>query len=615
MIKNKWLIMLLVFMLILPSFLINVAADPGEDDVEGGAAETVGPGDYAYKDEVVYANLRATGEIDDVYVVNIFEVINPGLIVDEGHYREVKNLTDLSQVENENGEVSIQAPKGKFYYQGNMTEPFVLPWDISISYFLNGEKIDPDELAGREGQVEIVLETSANDLVDSIFYESYLLQISLTLNTETFTNINAPDGMIANAGKNQQITFTVMPDNDAQFTVEADVTSFEFDGIEIAAVPASMSIDVPDTDEMTEDMESLTDAISQLNDGVRELSEGVTELNDGMTELRDGSAQFNDGFNELSQASPDLVDGSSQISEALNAIVTSLPDSLDDMDLSDLAELPSGLEEIAKGLNELSDGLSDLHSGFSQVYDILDQAILAIPDATIEEDEITSLLMKNMHDEESMQIIDELVKTFEAAQTAKGTYIQVKDAFNAVDLVLPDMVDGLNEMEAVLNNISSGLNESMGELDQLNALSQLKEGLSQLSSNYDEFHDGLREYTNGVDQLANNYGDLNSGISELAEGTNELDDGVKELHDGTEQLYDSTNDLPDQMQEEIDRMVSEFDKSDVDVISFVSPNNEKINSVQFVIKTDSIKIEEEVEEVIIEEEEKGFWQKLWDLFF
>ncbi len=47
----------------------------------------------------------------------------------------------------------------------------------------------------------------------------------------------------------------------------AQVTDFEMEGITLSALPFSMDMDLPDTDEKVDDFRSLADAISDLNDG------------------------------------------------------------------------------------------------------------------------------------------------------------------------------------------------------------------------------------------------------------------------------------------------------------------------------------------------------------
>ena len=44
------------------------------------------------KEEVVYANLDCTGNVEGVYVVNIFDTLEKVTITDYGEYTAVKNL-------------------------------------------------------------------------------------------------------------------------------------------------------------------------------------------------------------------------------------------------------------------------------------------------------------------------------------------------------------------------------------------------------------------------------------------------------------------------------------------------------------------------------------------
>ncbi len=603
--KKRVIPVVLALTLVLPSFLVD-ATQTTSTSVDKVVAEKV-DGMLASKDEVVYANLHANGQLKEIYVVNILDVTKAGVILDNGNYSSIKNLTDLSDLEQIDDTVLIDAPVGKFYYQGNMTGQ--LPWDIKVAYLLDGTPISPEELAGKDGHVEIQVFTDANQNAGSVFFENYMLQVSLTLDPDTFTNIDAGDGMVANVGKNKQITFTVMPNKDAKLEIQADALDFELQGIEIAAIPMSMSIDTPDIDDMTEDMNTLTKAIKELNDGVGELKDGVAELNDGVKSLKDGSAQYRDGMSSIDNASTELVDASAAINEALATISQSLSDS-DGMDLSELKNLPGGLSQIASGLNETAKGLSTLRENYAIVYKTLDGAIMAIPQYQISEQDIQGLYLSGAN----KTVVDQLVETYAAALTARGTYTAVKEGFDAVDSTLKQVSGSITEMGSTLTTIANGLSSSLENMGDDNSLAQLQEGLATLSTNYKEFHAGLMSYTGGVGELSSSYNELHAGIVELSGGTVELAEGVSELHDGTHELYDATKDLPDQMQEEIDNMIADYDRSDFEPVSFVSSNNEKINSVQFVIKTESIKKEETETSLVEVEEEKGFWARLLNLF-
>lgn len=605
--RNKRMLhVLMAIALVLPSFLVMPAANENVVAAEDGSQNV---GEYSSKDEVVYATLSASGGMQEVYVVNIFDVVKEGNIVDYGTYYHLKNLTDLSEIKQKEDMVEFNAPKGKFFYQGNKNNA-QLPWDITISYFLDGKQIDPEELAGKDGDVEIKIKTSANEDVDRVFFENYLLQISLNLEHEIFDNIEAAGGVVANAGKNKQVTFTVMPEQVGDLSIKAAVVDFKLKGMDIAAVPLSMPIDAPDMGDMTGELKSLTDAIREISSGVGELNNGVSKLNSGVVSLRDGSGQYQEGISDIDGASIGLLDASVSIDEGLTTMSKSLNGNSGEMNLSELKELPDGLSQLADGLRQTADGLAKLNENYAVAYSSLNDAMMAIPNYEITEEEIQGLYMSGANSD----VVDQLVETYTAARIAKGTYSAVKQALDAVQPTLNEVSGSVTEMANTLESTATEIASSLEDMNVADSIGELQEGLTTLSSSYKEFHAGLVSYTDGVGQLSSSYKDIHTGIVELSGGTNELKAGVNELDKGTDTLYQSTKDMPKQVQDEVDQMIADYDKSDFETVSFVSAENEKINSVQFVIKTESIEKKEQESNEKIEEEQKGFWDRLMALF-
>lgn len=565
-------------------------------------------GTLTSKDEVVYATLNSSGELEDIYVVNTLDVAQAGEIVDYGNYNTIKNLTDLSEMSQEGQTVRVDAREGKFYYQGNLTNDSELPWDVTVSYSLDGKKVNPADLAGQSGHLVIQIKTAPNPTVDEAFYENYLLQVSLQLPNQ-YKNIHASGGMMANAGENKQITFTIMPGQSENLQVEVDVEDFEFNGIDIAAVPSTLPIDTSEIGNMTDDMATLSDAIRDVNNGVNELEDGAVQLNNGVSSLRNGSTQYKSGINEINGASAKIVSASRSIGDALQTVSSSLSSNSEGIDMTKLAELPAGLSLLANGLMETANGLVVLQESYSQSYTALDGAIASIPVQQVSEEEIAALYASGANSE----VLDRLVAYYAAAQNIKGTYSATKKAFEAVGPSLTQTSQALKEMSGGLTLTSNQLSASLEEMD-ISALGELQKGMAALATNYKEFHNGLVGYTAGVSKLSDSYNEFHSGVVGLAGGTSELANGVSELHDGTNQLYEETKDLPEQMKEEINQMIAEYDKSDFEPVSFVSPKNDKVYSVQFIIKTKGIQKEETETKQAKAEKEKGFWELLLDLF-
>lgn len=609
--KGKWFVVLIlsVWMLVMAtSGMPQVSAEesgPGKTAVqEAKTGEKSQSSSSLQKEEVVYASLSAEGDVENVYVVNAFDVAAAGTLTDYGEYQSVRNLTDMSEIEQQGDSLSFEAQPGRFYYQGNLGAA-VLPWNISIEYRLDGTPVSPETLAGKDGHLAIRIRTAAEPSVDASFFENNLLQISLSLDTETCTEISAPDAAVANAGQMKQITFMVMPGKEGDLTVDAEVTAFAMDGISIAAVPLSLPIELPDFSEWTGDLQSLSDAIAAMASGTGTLQEGLSTLSDGAASLKHGSAGYREGMTSLKSESSAIVGASASIRDALELFRDTLSETGEAGDLSGLTALPEGLQQLADGLQSAADSLAQLKEYYGSAYMALKDAMAALPAEPLPQAELQQLLAANP-DSTALQ---ELVRVYGAAMTAKGTYDAVKAAFEAVDSALPQMQESLQAAVDTLRTISEGAADGIEGLDS----TALSEGLETLCTQYGQFHAGLVAYTDGTVALSDAYGELDSGIVSLQEGADALTEGAQELYDGAQTLQEETAGLPDTVQEELTAFLADYDKSDYTPVSFVSARNGTVRSVQFVIQSAPIQSPERAAEEENPEEET-FWTRFLDLF-
>lgn len=562
------------------------------------------------KDEIIYGTLGADGSVGSVYAVNYFRVAKSGSITDHGAYSSVANLTDTAPLTQDGDAVTVQANTENFYYQGNL-DSTDLPWLFGITYSLEGAATEPQALAGKDGHLEIRIKSKQNPAVDPVFYENYMLQISVTLDTEKCADVEAPDATVANAGKNKVAAFTVLPGKDADVSLTALVRDFTMAGIDITAIPFSMNVELPDTDGMMDDFTQLSDAISELNDGVGELRDGASELKSGASKLTGGSAEIQEGLALLSGNSGALLDGSAAISGALATIASSVSGAAGGVDLNDLAQLPAALTALAGGLDGVSSGLTTLKDGFVPSYAALDAAIQGIPAASINQEQIQALYAQT--DPSQYGLLDALVGQYEAAQTVKGTYAAVSEAFAAVAPTIDTLNGHLATASATLTGMAGQISTSLSGMDIAGQLGQLSSGLWELSGKYGEFHGKLAEYLGGIDTLAAKYDEFHGGLASFGSGVGALSRGVGKLHDGTTELSDETATMPDTVQQEIDEMLDEYTASDFEPVSFTSPQN-KTDLVQFVLKCGGI---EKPEEVKANDDGAGkatLWNRLVALF-
>lgn len=577
---------------------------------------TQGSAEYT-KYENVYASLGADGKASDAYIVNHFSVKDAGDIVDYGKYQKVRNLTTLENLTTKNNRVEFKADDGEFYYQGKVKN-VELPWNYTIDYELDGKKMTAKELPGKNGKLKITFKSSKNEAVEKDFYDHYLMQVSLSLDCKKAENITAEGATIADAGENKQLSFTVLPGNDAEFVIEADVNDFSMSGFSIAAVPYSMQIDKDalNTDDFTGQITELTDAVSKLNEGTDSLKDGRDKLCGGNSELLKGSGKIGDGLNVLSSNSSTIISASAQIQSALQQISSQL-NQADFSGITRLAELPDGLNQLADALDQMQSGLVTLQTNYAAAYAALDQAMQAGSETTLTEEEMGALQQSANDNEAAMSAYQKLMASYQQLQVIKGMYQNVKPAFDAVSSTLSSengssVAAGIGSVSANIRGIATSMS-AVSETDIAGQMDALKSGLSTLASQYGEFHKGLSSYTDGVDLLAGNYGSFQSGMASYLNGTEQLKGGTAELADGMGQFADGVSTMPEEIEKAVDQAMENFSGGDYQAVSFTDDKNSSITSVQFVISTKGIEAAKE-KKVDKTEEKQGFLDRLKALF-
>ncbi len=563
------------------------------------------------KDEVIYATLAADGRVRAAYAVNHFALAQAGSLMDFGDYREVTNLTDPTPLTYQGKIVGIPVAAEHFYYQGNLVTTD-LPWLIELAYTLDGVPVTPQQVAGQTGALSLTLTTQKNEQVNATFYDHYMLQVSLTLDTATCSDIHAPGAMLASAGKNQVLAYTVMPGQDAKLELTTSVRDFAMAGVEITALPFGLAMDLPDTAGMIDDLRTLTTAIAALDDGVGEVAIGLAALQGGLADVQVGSAEMDAGLNTLQAQSAALSGGATQIGAALSQMAAAVGDALGGLELDELAALPPALSQLAAGLDDVGEGLDALANGFAPAYAALAEAIEGIPDAMLGAEQLGALYAAT--DPSQYAVLEQLVAAYTAGQVVKGTYGQVQGAFAAVAPTLATLSAGSETIAGTLHTIAQQAGAALAELDHLEQLGQLATGLAALDANYVGLEEGLQSYLGGVSALADGYGDFHDGLTALTSGAEALQAGADTLRDGSATLASETAQIPETLQSEIDALLDPYTGADYRPVSFTSPWNTDTTLVQFVMRSEGIELPEKPQNEETAPGKETMWDRLLALF-
>lgn len=412
--------------------------------------------DYT-KEQVVYVKGDAEGDVQGVYVVNRVDAGEDGTVVEDADYQGVQNLTDLRAIESGRGEVSFDAAEDEpFYYRGDLSATTDLPWDVEATYFLDGEEVDPSELEGAEGELTMVLSVKPSRAAGesatlATYVDNYLLQVSATISDDVADNLQAPDATVSTVGTDYQLTYMVMPGQDAVFTVTADVTDFEFGGWQVAGVPLALSIDVDADDAMSgdSDLDELEDGIAELSSSVSDdLVPGVEKLADGSTtyasSLKDQAAEARDAAGAVDvdaaqaayesalqgyvgayvQCTLNGVDPSTD--EATVAAQGAMQQALTDLVTAQASV--SGYQSAADALDGAAQGYTDLDAGIQGMVDKdSDESVYALRDGAQELADQTTGLQGRVADEVTAQLDDYLNPDFTMVDFVNGSSSHIEN--------------------------------------------------------------------------------------------------------------------------------------------------------------------------------------------
>ncbi|WAA11693.1 hypothetical protein [Fervidibacillus halotolerans] len=561
-------------------FIIPSLFASANNNTSSKAKEDEQFGRFSEKEEVVYVTLNEKGDQTGMYIVNRFVIDRPGIIIDYGPYTQLENLTDLQKMEQNGDEITFSASEDLFYYKGTV-DHLPLPWDFDFTYQLNGENGSPKELLGKDGSFKMEITIRKNDNAMEGFFENYMLQISIAFHSGKFKNLKADEGIIANVGENKQVRFTVMPGNEKQLTITADVEKFQMGQIEITALPSSIAIDKPDSSHMKQEFTSLSNATFDLYNGIASFHQSLGQFLDGFTNLTEGSSQYQSGMERLDEGSQQLVDGGDSILSALETLnSTSFPSN--EQKYENIQLLHQAIVNIEEGLTSTMDELANVKEGYDQAYQSLDTALRSLPDTQISDADIQKLYASNA----DPSIIHQLIENYHASVSVKEAYFTSQPSFQMLSDSLDNLIAFLQGMQFQLQQIADELNHLVQSMPTKDKTKQLQEALQSLTDTFKSFQIGVKGYVANIHNLTKEYENIHLGMRQFAKGKNNVLEGSQKLQKGAMALHHATKDLPNEVDEEIQKLFLEYDKSDYKPVSFASKKNTSVSSVQFVIKTE-----------------------------
>lgn len=583
---------------------VNAATD-SEQTLDNDYPELLknsGSGSDADKSETVYAVLNPDGSRKEVTVSEWLKNDSTGKLADYSVLKDIKNTSGDEKYTKKGNNLSWGADGDDIYYSGKYDGE--LPVSVKVHYFLNGNEMSADEIAGKKGDVEIRFDYTVNDKVTKNGYtldRPYAMVSAVVLDNDHFTNVSVDNGKAINDGNNTAVVGVALPGLQEDLnigsgemnipesvTIKAHTTDFSIDGTYTVADSGFLQdTDTSKIDDTKDKVKELTDGLDELSDASEKLVSGAEKLDKAThtvatstNKIKDGTKTLKSGSGRLASGASDLAAGTSSLSAGADKLAAGT------------STLSSGADQLASGASSLSSGADQLNQGISslsgqmskagQAASAINQNLQSVkkptgyskPDSSGIEDELNALI-----EAEKAAGNDDTVKKLE--QTLKDVQNYDSEVKSTVDQANSDAASTYKSA-ATAQQYAAGLESSLTSDETKQQLEQLQQGSQQVAdgaqslsagaktvnSGAEEVNSGAKTAKSGADKLSSGAKKVSSGAKTLDAGAGQLVTYMIKLADGTEQLAQGADTLSSGMnkfnKEGIQKFVSSVNDADID---------------------------------------------------
>lgn len=503
--------------------------------------------------ETVYAVMDATGGLKSTIVVDWLHVEGDGTvsIVDPAPEADaIESLTDGFEPNLSGDDVVAEVTvdgRGDFFYRAETQKD--LPIDVKVTYTLDGDVVDPAELAGKSGRLKIDISIHNKlEREDTVSYEdadgvtrstevTYTVPMmcapQVVLDGRRMYDIVPPEGaQVMVTGSNRTVVVPMMPSPDATATIEMQAEDIEIDPIMITALPM-----LPATPDL-----SSADQLAELNGGIkqlRQLSEGHVKVLEGVaagigsadmseaTKAAEGLKQLQGGLAKMASG----TDGLAKLSQAQVAYLDGLISNIDASQFESVTQLQGAL-------SQLRSGVGGVRAGAETLVQILDAQIALL-------DQIRS------SNSELVALAQDRAAAYSADSTSQAIAIGLEGQQAMLDILRDggevggQAVPGLVTTRGTLDELARGLAQTEAGLqaleEQTGALSAVPQAFGQLKGALVVLRDGGQlqgQQFPGLKTTA-------SGLGGVADGLNQVSTGLS----GSAASFEQLSSLPKMMSE------------------------------------------------------------------
>ena len=598
-------------------------------------------------DETAYITMDYYGNRTDLSIVKSVRLNGCTEFTDYGRYDVASNLstTDRPSVSDEGVTWSLSDPgKDRFYFEVQPRDQFLgLPWSIDVSYMLDGVPYKAEDLAGKSGLVEIDVTVTPDPLADEYYKNNFILVCGTGVDLGETKSFRAEGAQLQTLGSYQLAAFMAFPGQEEHFHFEIGSDDFTFPGLIFASVPVTLS-QVDDLSEMGKDKDDIKAAGDAIDGLLRDTLDIMTSMTAGTAQAAEGLRDLEKAWDEVDQQHDSIQDSVDSTRYAMKNLKNHLYDLAEVMDDSSILDGVGKLEDAIDGmlgsLEQIGQVLEQFHRITSEIKDCIKiindpssspekklQAQMKMAELLKELEELLGKLQGIDLDGLSVQTDDlhSLLKELDQGVTAGSVETESIDALMGALADLEDQIkEELEASQADLEDITTftepSERSSLEDIDFSGDVSLIQNELVMVIDNTARTVSKLEVAMGKIDQVLNDsYDNLNSGIRSTLSGTAQLMESLTASLQKTRNIKANEQIISDLLDKNWQKLDDELGILNMDPSarkpSFTSARNPEPDSVQVILRTESItKPEEDVEDVNEDGDNRTFLQRLGDVF-
>ena len=368
-------------------------------------------------DETMYVNADYYGVSESTSVVKSVSMNGLTSFTDYGNYTKITNMTNTDEPVVNGDQVTWEVPEGtsRFYYEGMLENDSVeLPWNIDISYKLNGVEADASTLNHASGLVEIHILATPNQNAKEYYQNNMILTVIVPVDMDDCYSVDAPGSQTQNIGSTTGVMFMALPGEDGDYTVRLGTDDFSCSGIYIAMVPGTLS-DLDRIKDLNEAKDRFRDAGDDLYDSMTDLMKSMESMKDDVQEAQSGAEDLqsarstvNSNRKEIEGLSTEALDEMQAAIDQTNVVIPYLETARDAV-----MDINADADTMSATMTDLQDELDDLYPKLGKLGKALSRAAGNVSSNTISDTER----------EQSIQEVRDLVNEINQVQAQIKTSI------------------------------------------------------------------------------------------------------------------------------------------------------------------------------------------------